>query len=135
VEDRRRMQRFQPGERVYVRLRFQSAVPIKNALLVFVHEEDDNEHVVFGFKTEDDLPLAPNPKSLLEFAVLITEGQKPGVYTPDKINFETFGGRTVDRAGTIEMPRFEVIPEHDIDPVVEEVSVFSHRRWLTRKDR
>ena len=125
------MERFQPGERVYIRLGFQNEVPIKNAVLVFVHEEDEDEHVVFGFKTaEDDPPMAPNRQRLVPSAETIKKGQKPGVYALDKINFETFGGRTVDPdRSTIAIPRFEIIPEKDIAPIVTEVSVFSQMHW------
>jgi methylthioribose-1-phosphate isomerase len=74
--------------------------------------------------------MQPNSGRLLEEAVTITEGQKPGVYALDKINFETFGGRTVDPdRSTIAIPRFEIIPEKDIAPIVTEVSVFSQMHW------
>jgi hypothetical protein len=52
------LSQFQPGEQVYVRLIFQSGVPIKNAVLIFVHKEDKNEHIMFGFKSGDeDTPI------------------------------------------------------------------------------
>ncbi len=53
------MERFQPGEEVYVRLVFQAVVPIKYGHLVFVHEEDENEHSIMGFAVKEGRSLKP----------------------------------------------------------------------------
>src|SRR5215213_566674 len=120
------MNQFQPGEYVYVRIVFQHGVPIKNAYVVFVHKEDENEHVVFGFKAAaEEEPLAPDPGRVLDLAVLIEKDKKPGVYVLDKINFESFSGNTLNYQGDIKLQSFEVMPEHDGAPVVEDVSLFS----------
>ena len=129
------MQSFQPGEQVYVRLVFQNVVPIKNAFVFFVHEEDENEHVALGFQGQDgDHPIAPNQKRVLDFAVTIPRDTKPGVYALDKINFETFGGNSLDYQGNVGPVRFAVIPEHEIAPVGEDVSVFNEAMWRTVKE-
>ncbi len=105
------MSPFQPGEQVYVRLIFQSGVPIKNAILIFVHKEDKNEHIMFGFKSGDeDTPIQPTMGNLLDLAVTITKNTKPGEYLLEKINFETYSGRTLDPQGELPGSRFEVIP-------------------------
>ena len=43
------------GETTYLRRVFHNVVvPIKNGCTVFVHEEDNNEHLVFRFETGDE---------------------------------------------------------------------------------
>lgn len=100
--------------------------------MIFVHEEDEDEHVLFGFST-DDLPLAPNPRRQIDFAKLIEKDQRPGVYVLDKITFETFGGKTLDHEGNIVKPKFEVVPEQERAPMVKEVSVFSKMFWEAKR--
>lgn len=128
------MNQFQPGEQVYVRLVFQNVVPIKNAYIVFMHQEDENEQIVFGFKAEEQ-PLEPNPKRLIDIAPFIEKDKKPGVYALDKINFETFSGKTLDYQGNVGTPKFKVIPEREVAPVVEDVSIFTRMHWEAIKAR
>ena len=119
---------------MYVRLIFQSGVPIKNAVLIFVHKEDKNEHIMFGFKSGDeDTPIQPTMGSLLDLAVTITKNTKPGEYLLEKINFETYSGRTLDPQGELPGSRFEVIPEHEVAPKVEEVVVLTEAHWRAVK--
>jgi len=120
------MKQFQPGEHVYVRIAFQHGVPIRNAYIVFVHVDDDDEHIVCGFRAkEEDEPLAPAPGRFITLMAIVEEDKKPGVYVLDKINFETYSGNTLDYQGDIEKSSFEVIPEHTAAPVVENVAILS----------
>ena len=120
------MKQFQPGEHVYVRIAFQHGAPISNAYIVFVHKDDDDEHIVCGFRAEaEDEPLAPDPGRIIELMAIVEEDKKPGVYVLDKINFETYSGNTLDYQGDIEPPSFEVIPEDTAAPVVENVAILS----------
>lgn len=87
------LEEFQPGETVYVRLVFHNLVPINNVYIAFVHEEDENEHLVFEFKTGDeDAPIGPTIQKILGLAKIITQDTKPGVYALDNISFKTFSG-------------------------------------------
>jgi hypothetical protein len=95
------LEQFQPGETVYVGLVFHNVVPIKNVYIIFAHEEDENEHLVFEFKTGDkDAPIRPSIEKILGLAKVITQDTKPGVYALDDVNFETFSGNTLDHQGT-----------------------------------
>jgi len=125
------LEEFQPGETVYVRLVFHNVVPINNIYVVFVHEEDENEHFVFEFKTGDgDAPIGPTIQKIVDLAKTITQDTKPGVYALDNINFETFSGNTLDYQGNVGMPNFEVIPEHQIAPQVQDLSIVTEpRSW------
>ncbi len=123
------MEKFQPGEEVYVRLAFQAVVPIKDGHLVFVHEEDEDEHIIVGFGAKEGRSLKPAIKTTLDFSTLLEEGTKPGVYALDKINFQTFGGDSRDYRGDIGTPKFEVIPEREWAPIVEEVSIYTESKW------
>lgn len=58
------MERFQPGEEVYVRLAFQSVVPIKDGHLVFVHEEDEDDEAAGSWEIPGGLPLGTCVPSL-----------------------------------------------------------------------
>ena len=131
------MDQFQPGEQVYVRLGFQHVVPIKNAFIVFVHEEDEDQHIAFGFKSGDESkPIQPSQGGrLLDFAKTIERETRPGVYRLDKINFETFSGETKDYQGQFAIPRFEVIPERDFAPIVAEVSIYNELIWQSVRER
>jgi hypothetical protein len=127
------LEKFQPGEEVYVRLAFQAVVPIQDGHLVFVHEEDENEHIIMGFGLEEGSSLKPAILTTLDFSKLLEKGTKPGVYALDKINFQTFGGDSRDYRGDIGTPKFEVIPEHEFAPMVEEVSIYTASKWRWMK--
>lgn len=127
------MEKFQPGEEVYVRLAFQSVVPIKDGHLVFVHEEDENEHIIVGFGAKEGRSLKPAVRATLDFSKLLEGDTKPGVYALDKINFQTFGEDSRDYRGDIGTPKFEVIPEHEWAPIVEEVSIYTESKWRWMK--
>ena len=130
------MQQFQPGEDVYIRLTFQNAVPLDNAYIIFVHEEAENEHIVFGLASEyTNVPIQPRPGRILTLAVAIPKDQKPGVYALDKINFETFSGNTLDYKGDVGTPKFEVVPEYTFAPLVEDLSIFNLLQWEAIKRR
>lgn len=130
------MQQFQPGDEVYVRLVFQSVVSIKNAFIVFVHEQDEDHHIVIrtGERKEDVPLLKPAIQTALDFSKMIERDQKPGVYTLDKINFESFGGIPMDYRGDVGTPKFVVIPEREFAPIVENVSIFTESMWRIVKD-
>lgn len=123
------MEKFQPGEEVFVRLSFQAVVPIRDGHLVFVHEEDENEHILMGFGVGEGQSLKPAIRTTLDFSKLLEGDAKPGVYALDKINFQTFGGDTRDHRGDVGTPKFEVIPEHHWAPVVEGVSIYTASEW------
>jgi hypothetical protein len=130
-----RMQQFQPGENVNVRLVFKSVVSIKNVFVIFVHQEDENEHLVSGFKARYEAqPIPPTTQAVFNVAPAITKDTKPGVYALDRINFETVNGNTIDYRGDGIMLKFEVVPERVAAPMVEDVSVidvsiFSEEQW------
>ena len=93
------MEKFQPGEEVYVRLAFQSVVPIKDGHLVFVHEEDENEHIIVGFGAKEGRSLKPAIRATLDFSKLLEGDTKPGVYALDKITTSRPSGRTPETTG------------------------------------
>jgi hypothetical protein len=125
------MRKFQPGDEIFVRISFQNVVSLKNAFIFFVHEEDENEHIMIGFGTrdEDEPAVKRSMRTVLDFSKTVEKDQKPGIYTLNRINFETFGGQTLDYRGDIEMTRFEVIPEPEFAPIVEDVSIFTESEW------
>ncbi len=123
------MEKFQPGQEVYVRLSFQAVVPIRDVQLVFVHEEDEDEHIIVSFDPNEGRSLKPAIRTTLDFSKLLEGGTKPGVYALDKINFQTFGGDSRDYRGDVGTPKFEVIPEYEWAPIVEEVTVYTEARW------
>ena len=127
------MERFQPGEEVYVRLTFQSVVPIRDGHLVFVHEEDEDEHIIMSFGVKEGRSLKPAIKTMLDFPKLLEKGTKPGVYALNKINFQTFGEDSRDYRGDVGTPKFEVIPEHEFAPTVEELSIYTSSKWRRMK--
>ena len=132
------MQQFQPGQAVYIRFAFQNAVPLDNVFIVFVHEEEENEHIVFGLASEyTNEPIQPRPERILPLTVTIRKDQKPGVYALDKINFQTFSGNTLDYQGHVGTPKFEVIPEQAFAPLVTDLSIFSLLEWenLERREQ
>jgi hypothetical protein len=115
------MEQFQPGEAVHIDLVFRNPVPIDDAYVVFVHEQDENEHILFGLQARyKDEPLPPSYETTIKgFKVLIAKDTKPGVYALDEINFNTFGGKTLGyQADFLETPKFEVIPERAVAPIV-----------------
>ena len=119
------MPQFQPGEQAYLRIVFQNVLPIDDVQIVFVHEEDENEHILFSAAGKySDKPLAPSEETKLYFEEAIPKDLKPGVYSLDTINFKTFSGQTLDYRGDIGTPKFEVIPEREFAPLVEDVSIF-----------
>jgi hypothetical protein len=123
------LEKFQPGQEVYVRLSFQAVVPIRDVQLVFVHEEDEDEHIIVSFDPNEGRSLKPAIRTTLDFSKLLEGGTKPGVYALDKINFQTFGGDSRDYRGDVGTPKFEVIPEYEWAPIVEEVTVYTEARW------
>jgi hypothetical protein len=132
-----RMDTFRPGDEVYVRLVFQNVVSLKNAFVFFVHEQDENEHIMIGFASRDDEKPAVRPgiQTIMDFSATIKPNQKPGVYALDRINFETFGGQTLDHRGDVGTPRFRVEPEPEFAPIMENVSIFTESMWRTVKKR
>ena len=52
-EGARTLQKFQRGDEAYIRMTFQNVVPIQDAWVTFVHEEDVNEHIRFGIVARD----------------------------------------------------------------------------------
>ena len=124
------VEQFQPGDEAYVRLAFQHRVAIQDATVVFVHEEDKNAHIMFWVESIDpNEPIPPAMLTSLNFGVRIEKDQKPGVYVLDKINFHTFGGKTLDYQGDVGKPKFEVVPESEAAPVVSELSIFTKQQW------
>jgi hypothetical protein len=125
------LERFQPGDEVYIRLVFQNIVSIRNGFVFFVHEQDENEHIMIGFAARDDDKPAVRPgiKTIMDFAATIEKDQKPGVYALDKISFETFGGNSMGYQGDVGTPKFEVMPEREAAPIVEDVSIFTAAKW------
>ncbi len=131
-----KVKQFQPGQEVYIRFTFQNAVPLDNVFIVFVHEEEENEHIVFGLASEyTNEPIQPRPGRILPLSVTIPKDQKPGVYALNKINFQTFSGNTLDYQGDVGTPKFEVIPELTFAPLVEDLSIFSLLGWENLKRR
>jgi hypothetical protein len=106
--------------------------------VVFVHEEDENAHVMIDLSLKDeDKPIPPAIQTTLYFGKGIERDAKPGVYRLDTIKFETFGGESMDYRGEFEPPRFEVIPEREWEPIVKGISVLTKgqsRHW-ERRDR
>jgi hypothetical protein len=130
------MDKFQPGEEVYVRLVFQNAMPIRNAYIVFVHQDDKKAHIVLDFKgADEEKPIQPTSRRLLDIATVVPKEQKPGIYALDRINFKTFSENTLDYRGDIVPPKFEVIPEHEAAPIVQDVSIFTKMHWDAIKRR
>ncbi len=70
---------------------------------------------------------------MLDFGQTVPGDQKPGVYALDRINFETFGGQTLDHRGDVGTPKFEVVEEPEFAPIVEDVSIFTESMWLAAK--
>jgi hypothetical protein len=123
------MNKFQPGEEVYVRLTFGSAVPLKNVFVVFAHEEDENEQFSqWLFSSDENKPIDPALGSV-DFSMRIERDKRPGVYVLDKIRFATFDGNTLDYQGDVGTPKFEVIPEREIAPTVHELSISTKGQW------
>ncbi len=128
------MQKFQPGDEAYIRMTFQNVVPIQDAWVIFVHEEDENEHIMFGIAAwDEEEPIRPALQTTLDFAVPIKKDQKLGVYALDRITFQTFGGNTLPYRGDIERPSFEVIPEREAAPTVQELSIYTRGQWEALK--
>ena len=119
------MKQFQPGEIAYIDVTFENPVPIKNAYVIFVHEGDEDQHIVMPAEVEETTPLPPSRETTLFFEYYLPKDTKPGVYALDEINFETVGGNTVGyQAKFSEDPKLEVIPERDVAPlIVRNVSI------------
>ena len=130
------MLQFQPGDEAYIRIAFQNVVPIQDAWIIFVHEEDGNEHIMFAAVARDEAqPIRPALQTTFDFAVPIEKGKKPGVYALDKINFITYGGNTLGYRGDVGTPRFEVIPEREVAPIVQEFSIYTNGQWEALRRR
>jgi hypothetical protein len=110
---------------------FHNVVPINNIYIVFLHEEDKSNHLVFEFKTGDEgAPIGSTIQKILGLAKTIPQDTKPGVYALDNINFEACSGNTLDYQGNVGAPKFEVIPERQIAPQVQDLSIFTEpREW------
>lgn len=70
---------------------------------------------------------------MLDFSKLLEKDTKPGVYALDRINFQTFSGDSRDYRGDTGTPKFEVIPEHEFAPIVEEVAIYTGSKWRRMK--
>jgi hypothetical protein len=110
---------FQPGQVAYIRLVFSNAVPLNNAYAFFVHEEDSDSHLMFGFKSAEGKALQPSIENHIDLEEYIPGDMKPGVYSLDKINFETASGHTVDAKMEADQASFEVVPAQEHAPVVK----------------
>ncbi len=130
MSEERAMKKFQPGEKALVRLVFRSGVLINSIFVVFVHEEDENAELDEWISSRDEnKPIKPSRQITIEFELSIEKDTKPGVYTLDKIRFETFSGNTLDYQGDIGPQKFEVVPEREIAPTVTDLSIFTEPEW------
>ena len=130
------MQKFQRGDEAYIRMTFQNVVPIQDAWVTFIHEEDVNEHIMFGIVARDaEEPIRPALQTRVDFAVPIPKEQKLGVYALDSITFQTYGGKTLPYRGDIGSQRFEVIPERDAAPIVQELAIYTRGQWHAMRRR
>jgi hypothetical protein len=127
------MHRIQAGEEVYVRLVFQNAIPVSKIVVVFVHEDDADEHFLIDWVSNENEPLAPSIEHQIGFGQVIDT--KPGVYGLERITFESYGGKQRDYQGDIELPRFEVIEESKAAPFVKEAAVLTDVEWQGLRSR
>lgn len=118
-----------------MRIVFQSVVSLSDGFAIFVHEEDDNEHIMFGFVARgDDKPaVKPARRTIIDLSTMIQRDRKPGVYALQKISFQTFGGKDRGYRGDVGTPKFEVIPEMEFAPIVQDVSIYTEAEWRTIK--
>lgn len=90
---------------------------------------------MFGFESTEGKSLQPSTETHIDFEQHIPGDMKPGVYTLDKINFETASGHTVDAKMETDKASFEVVPAQELAPLVTWVSVVPQNVYRTLKDR
>lgn len=122
---------FLPGQMAYLVLSFGNAMPVKNAQVFFVHEEDENQHLYFWFAAEENNAVQSSEATTLYFERSIPDDMKPGTYVLDKVNFETAGGNTIDAKMETEGASFEVLAEPEHPPVVKRLLVLPKHVYET----
>ncbi len=109
---------FQPGENVIIEIAYQAPTRVTYATIVFVHEMDQNEHIVLSQELPKEIG-GPAPQIKLRLAAEIGQEQKPGHYRLDYCQFQTFTGKIVNPRNMPEVGGFQVVPERDWSPFIE----------------
>ena len=92
------VEKFRRGDTLDVELVIKHRVGIRDGYIVFVHEDDEDTHLLFGFQGAEGKvkPLPASERTTLSLTPTIDDAQKGGVYELHKINFKTFDGSTLD---------------------------------------
>jgi len=110
------VEKFRNGDTLDVELVIRHEVGIRDGYIIFVHEDDEETHLLFGFQGAEgkDKPLPASERTTLSLTPTIDEDQQLGVYALDRINFKTFDGSTVDAPiPGRRLYRFEVVDVSD----------------------